>query len=240
MCNSDDGSTGEVHRSKSVMRRSALVLCLGLIGACTPEAAPTSSFPSATASLPAVPVEHATSVVVLDLGIGPDRPGVTPAGPGGITAQGPTSFAVDEGWIYLWDQANQRLLLYELHPFATNRQLPPTIALPSVPSAALSLLVVGTNEWYLRTRRDDGAVDVQFHVVIREPGRGPMVTSAAGVRPSTRANGRCSSSSACRKANPSRSAATRSVIDTSAQRSRPVPAPMRASNSAGSGTAMER
>jgi len=119
-------------------------------------------------------------VLVLDLGSGPDRAGLSAAAPGGITPKGPTSFAVDDDWIYLWDQANQRLLLYELHPFATTRQLPPMIALPSVPSAAAGLLVTNPNEWYLRTERDDGTLDQQFHAVIRESARGPVMSSAPG------------------------------------------------------------
>ena len=153
-----------------------------VIGACMPQGspAPTPSTESPTTVPTAVPVEQAASVLVLDLGSGPDRPGLSAAAPGGITPKGPTSFAVDDDWIYVWDQANQRLLLYELHPFATTRQPPPVIALPSVPSAATGLLVKSPDEWYLRTVRDDGAIDQQFHAVIREAARGAVVSSASG------------------------------------------------------------
>src|SRR5260370_42546010 len=101
-------------------RRSALAVCLVLLtGACTNEASrasPSPSLPpSASASSTSVLVERATSVLVTDLGPGADQPGISPGAPGGLTPKGPTSVAVDDDWIYLWDQANQRLLLYELH-----------------------------------------------------------------------------------------------------------------------------
>ena len=166
------------------MRRATVAACLvlALLPACTSEAgpAPTSTSGASAPPVAATPTEQAKSVLVVDLGAGTDQPGVTPDAPGGVTAKGPTSFAVDEDWIHIWDQAKGRLLLFELRPFAAARQPPPIVSLPPLPRDAGGLLAVGHNEWYLRTTRDDGTSVQQFHVAISEPSRGPVVTIAPG------------------------------------------------------------
>jgi hypothetical protein len=80
--------------------------------------------------------------VVLDLriGTGPDQPGVSHTA--NNPALGPTSVAVDEaGQVYLWDQANGRVLVYDGGRLA--RKIPVT-----VPPQARELEVLNSNLYF--------------------------------------------------------------------------------------------
>lgn len=133
-----------------------------------------------TASPAAVPLEAALSVLVVDLGPNADQPGVSPQAPGGVTPKGPTSFAIDDEWIYLWDQAKGRLLLYETRPWrTTGRPAPLAVALPAIPASATGLLAANPNDWYFHLEQDNGTIAQQFRVRVDDP-RGPQVSTVKG------------------------------------------------------------
>jgi len=134
------------------------------------QAAATASALASAPTRPAPLTQPAVSVLVVALGSSADQPGVSPAQPGGVTPQGPTSFAVDDTSIYLWDQANQRVLVYELRPVGSAPGAPKAVPLPEVPARARGLLVVSPTEWYLAEADDTGAVGALDHVRVTTSG----------------------------------------------------------------------
>lgn len=101
-----------------------------------------------TSTASASPVDQRVEVLKVATGVG-DLPGVSPEKPGGIPAQGPLSVAVESGSLYLWDQANVRVLVFAGAALARKTPLAP------VRTTSIAL-VFQADRLYLRDQDDQG------------------------------------------------------------------------------------
>lgn len=122
-----------------------------LIGASTacntnPAAAPSLSR-QPTASAPSL--SERPSILLQLVAGSADGPGVVPAAPGGVAARGPQSVIVEQGRIYVWDEANLRVLIYD----GQSRSGAVSLRDARVQSRAL---VFENDRFYLREQDDAG------------------------------------------------------------------------------------
>jgi len=124
-------------------------------------------------------------VVLLDVEVAPDvsHPGVTTPRPGGGSQNGPTALAVDvDGFIYLWDEARLRIVVYE-----KGGRYARDIPLPSVSPEAEALLI-HAGRLYLRENTFSGST-LEYEVDVATGRLLRVASGPASIYPRARLGG---------------------------------------------------
>lgn len=153
--------------AEGVLCLALLSLLLAACGAAGQSPSPSGSAPKASGQPSATSIAVSVRSPVLihrsDLGTG-DLPGVSPPAPGGVPPFGPRSVATDGKFLYLWDQANRRILIYGPD------RLEATLLTPGVDPGARSLMITAERV-FLRTHTSDTGAPIMDYELDRRDGR---------------------------------------------------------------------
>ncbi len=142
----------------AAMLVAALIVGFGLRDRNSQVATSPGPVPATSTPLPNTTPEGPVLLLKVPTGSG-DAPGVVPAAPGGISARGPQSVAVEGGKVFLWDEAALRVLVY------TNQALTQKAPLTAARASAAALLVEA-DRLYLRDQDDSGKALVEDEFAI--------------------------------------------------------------------------